>query len=276
MTKILKEHFAASRERLVAESKRASTYKHKGNIGSIRETFVKELLKNCTSKLCSVGSGEIIHRDMTVNDTRNQMDVVLYNNRYPKVPGAGQIDMFFVEAVSATIEVKSYLDKDGIHQAAQASKRIKSYPQAPAQYFNPRENIAKPRPYCFLFAYDAKVSLKTIARWVREVAEEDEYGLEELAQTPWENRRFAFHLFLDGIFVLNKGYIIAESMPFMRSRTDEVIPADHVWLLSERDELETMWMAITMVNEGLFWNMLDVTKYVSSPHELNISNLKGF
>ena len=273
MTKILDAHFAASRERLAAAAKVADPYNHKGNKGSIREAFVKELLENCTSKFCSVGAGEIIHRDMTVDEKRDQMDVVLYNNRYPKVPGSGGIDMFFVETVSSTIEVKSRLTKDGIRKAAQASKRIKSYPQAPCQQFNPGRIISKPHPFCFLFAYDVKVSMDTVEDWVAEVSEEDDYGLEELIRTPWEERRFAFHSFLDGIFVLNKGYILTESMPFGRPRTEEEIPAEQVWFLSDYNELEVMWMALTMASEGLHWNMLDVPKY-ASPHEMCLASLK--
>ena len=273
-TKILEAHFAASRARLVAEGAIANAYNHKGNIGSIREAFVRELLENCTSKFCSVGEGEIIHRDMTVDEKRNQMDVVLYNNRYPKIPGAGGVDMFFVEAVSATVEVKSSLTKKDISQAAQASKRIKSYPQSPPHRFNPSREVNKPRPYCFLFAYDAKVSIEKIGKWVRGISAKKEYGLEELVQTPWEKRRFAFHSFLDGIFVLNKGYILAECMPFGRPTSYQEVPADHVWFMSDCAELEVMWMALTMASEGLHWSELDVTKY-SSSHKLIISNLKG-
>ena len=274
MTKILEAHFAASRARLVAEGAIANAYNHKGNIGSIREAFVRELLENCTSKFCSVGAGEIIHRDMTVDEKRNQMDVVLYNNRYPKIPGAGGVDMFFVEAVSATVEIKSRLTKKDIRQAAQASKRIKSYPQAPPQEFNPSRKVNKPRPYCFLFAYDAKVSIDKIGDWVGEILKEDGYGLEELVQTPWKERAFAFHSFLDGIFVLNKGYLLAECMPFRRTANDVEIYADQVWILSDQAELEMMWMALTAVSEGLLWNSFDVTGYASS-HLIYMSNLKG-
>ena len=272
-TKILEAHFAASRARLVAEGAIANAYNHKGNIGSIREAFVRELLENCTSKFCSVGAGEIIHCDMTVDEPRNQMDVVLYNNRYPKIPGAGGIDMFFVEAVSATIEVKSRLTKKDIRQAAQASKRIKSYPQAKPNSFNPNGMIEKPRPYCFLFAYDANVSLKTIGKWVGEILAEEDYGLEKLARRAWTKRRFAFQSFLDGIFVLNKGYIFADCMPFRVGGSDVEIPTDQVWIFSDYAELEMMWMTLTTLSEELHWNVLDVTKY-GRPHAMYLSNLK--
>ena len=273
-TKILEAHFAASRARLVAEGAIANAYNHKGNIGSIREAFVRELLENCTSKFFSVGAGEIIHRDMSVDEKRNQMDVVLYNNRYPKIPGAGGVDMFFVEAVSATVEVKSLLTKKDIHQAAQASKRIKSYPQAESQGFSPSGMVSKPRPYCLLFAYDAQGSLQDVGRWVRQALKKDKYGLEELVQTPWEKREFSFFSFLDGIFILNKGYIVAESMPLRRSEANMEVPADHVWIVSEIAELEMMWMILTEANERLLWNRLDVTKYATT-HKMYLNNLKG-
>ena len=273
-TKILEAHFAASRARLVAEGAIANAYNHKGNIGSIREAFVRELLENCTSKFCSVGAGEIIHRDMTVDEPRNQMDVVLYNNRYPKIPGAGGVDMFFVEAVSATVEVKSCLTKKDIRQAAQASKRIKSYPKAPPQRFNPNGSIPRPHPYCFLFAYDANAaSIKTVEKWMREVSEEDDYDLKHLAKFSWQARKFAFHSFLNGIFVLNKGYILADSVLFGHPKRRHMSIIDYKWHWSESDELERMWMTLTMLSEEFHWNDLDLAEY-STPHTKYIPNLK--
>ena len=182
--------------------------------------------------------------------------------------------MFFVKAVSATVEVKSRLTKKDIHQAAQASKHIKSYHQSPPQRFNTNRKVYEPRPYCFLFAYDAKVSLRTIAKWVGDVSEEEDYGLERLVRTPRQDRYCAFHSFLDGIFILNKDHILADCMAFRPSGFEEEFPADYVWICSDLNELERMWMTLTTLSEGLHWNMLDVIEY-ASPRRMRLSNRKN-
>ncbi len=266
MGNILSSHFDSIRERLTSEGKLANSFQNSTNKGNIRETFARELLDNSTSQFCSVGSGEIIHRDMNVDDKRNQIDVVVYNNRFLKLSGAGGVDLFFVETVSSFMEVKSTLSKSDIRQAAEASKRIKIYPYAPPQRFNPTGMVKTPHPYSFLFAYDTDASsIQKVAEWMKEVAAEDEYNLTTLKETDPADRYFFPNLFLDGIFVLNKGYVSIDASPCQSPSMERPeVPKDHIWILGEDGELENLWALVNIVSEKLLWNYIDLGDYTST------------
>ncbi len=264
MENILGLHFDAIRERLTSEGRLAQSFSHNTNKGNIRETFARELLDGSTSKFTSIGSGEIIHKEMAKEEKRPQTDVIVYNNRYPKITGAGGVDLFFVETVSSIVEVKSKLTKADVRQAAKASKLIKSYPYAPPHRFNATGMVKTPRPYSFLFAYDTAASdIKTVAKWMQEVAEEDDYRLKELCEADFASRNFFPHLFLDGVFVLNKGYVCIDAMPFQSPCVAQPdIPKDHIWLFGDQAELEYLWAAVNLAGEALFWNELDLGAYL--------------
>ncbi len=264
MGKIFSDHFEIVRQRLSREGEIANSFRHNTNKGNIREAFVKELLDNNTSQFCSVGSGEIIHREMDDGEDRNQIDVVLYNNRYPKLSGAGGVDMFFVETVSSFVEVKSKLTKDDVRQAAKASKRIKTYPYAPPQNFNPTGMIKTPRPFSYLFAYDSTAKeIKTVVEWMQEISAEDNYNLDKLRETEPGKRPFFPNWFLDGIFVLNKGFVFIDAMPFESLLTNQPkVPQDHIWVFGEHNELEILWVALNLASEKLLWNDAQIDRYL--------------
>ncbi len=266
MERIFNSHFTAIRQRLTAEGEIARAFHNKTNKGNIRETFVREMLDSSTPGFCSVGSGEIIHRDMEPDAKRNQIDVILYNGRFPKLPGADGVDLHFVETVSSFIEVKSKLTKGDIRQAAQVSKRIKSYPNVPPQHFSPAGMVKTPRPYSFLFAYDATATnMKTIQKWMKEIASEDDYNIVGLTQAEAKHMPFFPHLFLDGVFVLNKGYVHLDAMPWVSAREQNPdIPTDHIWVYRENHELEVLWAAINMISEKLLWNRFEVGEYLGN------------
>ncbi|UWQ55965.1 DUF6602 domain-containing protein [Leisingera caerulea] len=273
MASIFSSHFDAIRARLLAEGQIANAFQHNTNKGNIREVFAKEMLNNSTPQFCSVGSGEIIHRHMQDDEERNQIDVILYNNRFPKLTGAGGVDLFFVETVSSFIEVKSTLSKADIRQAAKASKRIKSYPYAPPQRFNPTGMVKTPRPFSFLFAYGAQVSnIDTVAEWMKDIAAEDDYNLDALIETHPSKRRHFPNLFLDGVFVLGKGYVTLDAMPFESpSAQGTDVPNDHIWIRSGEGELEVLWAAVNIASEKLLWNEVELGEYVP-PRMIAVSN----
>ena len=76
-------------------------------------------------------------------ETRNQIDVVIHNKRYPRLPLAAGIDLFFIETVSSTIEIKSRLTKEDVRNAAAVAKRIKSLARFDPQRFNPTGMVKK-------------------------------------------------------------------------------------------------------------------------------------
>ena len=124
-----------------------------------------------------------------------------------------------------------------------------------------------PRPYAFVFAYDGPAQSETVLRWMIDVAKEDDYGLDSLRTTNPEDRGFFNHLFVDGIFILGKGFVLVDALPWdspvaraIRSGV-EVSPSE-IWIHSSELELEILWIAISALNERLLWNNFDMNPYV--------------
>lgn len=144
---LFRSHFTRIQRRLEAEGKAASSLHHGLNRGLIREAFVREFLTENISGFWGVGTGEIFHVDAGDQENRNQIDVVIHNKLYPKLPLSVGIDLFLIETVSATIEVKSRLTKEDLTKASAVAKRIKSLANFPPQSFNPTGMVDNPRPY---------------------------------------------------------------------------------------------------------------------------------
>ena len=103
---LIQVHFERMAERLRAEGAAARSFDHGTNRGQIREAFVRELLSHNTSPLTGVGTGEILHAGSCSGERRNQIDVVIHSNRFPRISLAAGIDLFFGETVSSFIEIK--------------------------------------------------------------------------------------------------------------------------------------------------------------------------
>ena len=112
---MLKSHFEAIESKLKAQFDMTHNMGHATNKGSSREVFIKEFLKHHLSERIGIGTGEIIDANSKPGDARNQHDIIIYKNDYPKLHfDNSDIDIFLAESVLATIEIKSTLDEAGI------------------------------------------------------------------------------------------------------------------------------------------------------------------
>ena len=266
---LLQAHFSRVAKRLDAEGEAAKSFDHGTNRGQIREAFIRELLSHNTSPLIGIGTGEIIHAGSNANQTRRQLDVVIHNNRYPKISLATGIDLFFIETVSSFIEVKSRLRKDHIRQAALATKEIKSHAHPHRQRFNPTGMVVNPRPYSFVFAYDGPAHVNTVLGWMKDVSSEGEYNLDGLAQAEADNRPYFNHQFIDGVFVLGKGFVCLDALPFeswlqVARQHDSSLTVDHVWVYGKESELVFLWILINVLGEKYHWNDIDLGEYLGA------------
>lgn len=264
---LIQSHFASVARRLHAEGAAARSFNQGTNRGQIREAFIREFLSHNTSPLTGIGTGEIIHAGSNPSDLRNQIDVVIHNNRYPKISLAVGVDLFIGETVSSFIEIKSYLKKEHIRNAAQVAKKVKGNLKIEPQRFNPIGVVRNPRPYSFVFAYDGPKNIKTVLKWMKEVSAEGEFNLDKLKSTSGKDREFYNHLFVDGVFVLGKGYVHLDVLPFesileaLALRGDDV-PTDNIWIYAEENELPFLWILINELSERFLWNNINLTEYL--------------
>ena len=103
--------------------------------------------------------------------------------------------------------------------------------------------------------------LKSIYKWMKEIAEEHSPDLlNSLKNTPVTERIFFNHLFLDGIFVLNKGLVYIDTFNF--ELPAHKVPEDHIWVYSKANELEFLWLLLNNIHELLFWNPSNLHEYI--------------
>ena len=266
---LFRSHFDRIRRRLEAEGNAAKSFHHGLNRGLIREAFIREFLAQNISDLWGVGTGEIFDGETKEGETRNQIDVVIHNKRYPKLPLAAGIDLFFIETVSSTIEIKSRLTKEDVRNAATVAKRIKSLARFDPQIFNPTGMVKNPRPYSFIFSYEGPAKIATVLDWMMAVSKEDDFGLDDLRNSKPGERGFFNHLFVDGVFVLGKGFVAVDSLPFESTVERAIkqglpVPPSEIWIHGSERELEFLWAIINQLNEKLLWSNFDMSSYLGA------------
>ncbi len=264
---VLGAYFKRIQRRLQAEGDAARSFQHGSNRGQIREAFVREFLAQNISEFWGIGTGEVIHKDALPEELRHQIDVVVHNKKFPKLSLATGIDLFFIETVSSFIEIKSHLTKERLRKAAAVTKRIKSLADFPRQRINPIGLVETPRPYSFVFAYEGPKNIDTVLKWLKEISHEDEYGVEALRDTEPGRRSFFKHNFVDGVFLLGRGYVTLDALPF-ESRVSDAIESGlkvsprAVWVWSREEELLIIWALINQINAYLLWGEADLTSYI--------------
>ena len=264
---LLASHFERIQRRLQAEGEAARSFQHGLNRGQIREAFIREFLAQNISDYWGIGTGEIIHADGSPEEARNQIDVVVHNKKFPKLSLATGIDLFFIETVSSFIEIKSRLTKDTLRKIAATTKSIKGLAEFPSQRFNPTGLVKTPRPYSLVFSYDGPKRIETVLKWLNEISAEDEYGIDALSRTEPSARSFFNHRFVDGVFVLGRGFVTLDALPFESHVTRaldsgiEVSPRA-VWVYGREHELLLLWALINQINACLLWSEADLNSYI--------------
>ena len=264
---LLASHFSRIQRRLQAEGAAAKSFRHGLNRGQNREAFVREFLTQNISDLWEVGTGEIIHKDASPEEIGSQIDVVLHNKKYPKLSLATDVNLFFIESVSSFIEIKSCLREDDLRKTAATTKRIKSLAEFSPQRLSLAGLVKTPRPYSFVFAYEGPKRIETVLKWLKKISSEDEYGLSALKETEPGRRSFFDHRFIDGVFVLGRGFVTVDALPF-KSQVEQAIsqgrpaPPESVWVYGKNQELLVLWALINQINAHLLWSHEELTEYI--------------
>ena len=119
-TKLLLEHLNNCKEQLLQFAKHAGILEHKGNLGTVREGFIKNFLEDNLPENIKYHSGEIF--DSNGNQS-GQIDIVLHPISSPKLFIHKAINLFPIETVLAAIEVKSNLND--ISSIVESCKKVR-------------------------------------------------------------------------------------------------------------------------------------------------------
>jgi len=265
---MLKAHFAAVEDRLLAESRIPANTGHSLHKGTPREWFIQRFLEGHLSERVAIGSGEIIDATSLPNPAataqRPQFDIVVYKRDYPKLDIGGGISAFLAESVVATIEVKSTLDSDGIEQAIRSAGYAKTLTRNVIQSFS--AGYHPPSILNYVVAYTGPSQMSTVHGWLAPA--HAKLGVKEPVLPPTlESRMATPSPSLDGIFVLGKGFVVFDNSP-MAFITDEMrrqLPMSR-WTIVEipQGSLLLLFMSLTTAVSGVSGSWLNPLPYLTS------------
>lgn len=242
---MLAEHLNAQEKKLMAEFESSSSSGHNVNKGNAREQFVKTFLENHLAATVAIGAGEIIDSDSQANEQRNQHDVIIYRNCYPKLH-LGKDDCFLAESVIATIEVKSKLSEKDLRQAvvaAQNSKKLKRNINSSIQ-----AGYLPPGILNYLVAYQGPEKMETIVGWLKKIEKENNFNsdIPKTEQERWNTTSGT----IDGIFVLNKGFVYFDNSPISFFEHDYETPQPIGWNYSNTEK-GNLVMLFTLLQQAV-------------------------
>ena len=105
------DHFETS---LCHEAEQAGLLEHSSLVGSAREFIIKRVLHAILPPIIHIGTGKVV--DSSGKRSR-QMDIIVYDSRFPVFEIQSGIGIYLLEGVIATIEVKSTLTKKSLIEA---------------------------------------------------------------------------------------------------------------------------------------------------------------
>lgn len=101
----------------------SSIANHASILGDSRESFIRDILKRFLPNNIIIGSGQIV--DDKGNKSK-QIDIIIYRNDFPILRTFGSSDVYLIEGVISTIEVKSQLNEETLYQALENGKSVRN------------------------------------------------------------------------------------------------------------------------------------------------------
>ena len=97
------QHFAAVEESLLASAKRQTPVSNTTIVGTAREIFIRDFLKDHFGSSIGIRTGEIISAFRPHDQKDRQQDVVVYDNRFPRLSLSEDISSFQSNQCSALL-----------------------------------------------------------------------------------------------------------------------------------------------------------------------------
>jgi hypothetical protein len=256
---MLAAHMDAVEAALVHTSQIPANTGHTLHRGTPREAFIKQFLENHLSVNVAIGTGEIIDANSMPRSPRNQFDIVIYKRSYPKLDFGGGISGFLVESVVATIEVKSILDQAAIDQSVGAAHNAKS--------LTPNVNVSfstgwiPPRVLNFVVAYQGPANMATAHSWILNSHQSKGIPLPSWTQ---QTKIQTAGTGLDGVFVLQRGFVKLDNSPLSLNSSSTPAPGIHVVCDSPKGTLLMLFLALQEACDNIQGAWLNAVPYVQS------------
>jgi hypothetical protein len=200
---ILQAHLDNCESYLLAISAVPSISGHSLHKGSPREAFIKEFLADHLPTDLAIGTGELIDHRTETGGQRNQHDIVVYEQSFPRIYLGGGINAYLRESVVATIEVKSSLDSEALKKTMNAAKNTRELQQTGTLNMRPIGN--------YIVAYSGPTKMDTVFGWIAESYKTLHLVDPELGPSGLSDRRFIPSPALDGVYLLGVGACIFEN-----------------------------------------------------------------
>lgn len=200
------------------------------------------------------------------SSSRNQYDIVIYRNDFPKLEFYGGINGFLIESVVATVEVKSLLNEAGILQSVKAAKNAKAL--SPSVKQGSRFGWVPPKVANYVVAYDGPAKMSTVYDWIVKAHTELAIPMPTFAHL---NRIGVSGTALDGVFLLNKGFVKLDNSPLSLNDDNNPKPGTHVISDSDSGNLLMFFLALHEICNNLQAKLLDPVPYVQSADYKNIT-----
>jgi hypothetical protein len=215
----LKSHFDTVEKQLLCMSEVARSAGHNIHIGGARESFVRQFLRDHIGDAVGIGTGEVFDVSRRIGDTANQVDVLLYDQKYPRVHfGDANAAGYMMESIYAGIEVKSRLTQEHLEKTLRCASNLKSL-KIPR--FDGKLGAPQGIPY-YLVDYGGP-TIETVRAWLIRI-EKEQKKLEKPELYP---------RFLEGIFLLGRGFILDCSVAHFPLRSSALnVDKPYRWLVS--------------------------------------------
>lgn len=262
---MLKSHMDAVEASLIHISQIPANAGHTLHRGTPREAFIKEFLEGHLSANVAIGTGEIIDASSQPRVPRNQFDIVIYKDNYPKLDFGGGVNGFLIESVVATIEVKSLLDQSSIDQTVKAAHAAKSLTPNVVSSFS--TGWIPPRILNFVVGYQGPAQLSTVHGWVL-----NSHTTLNIPLPVWNHgaRTSTPGTALDGVFLLQKGFVKLDNAPTTLNSQQNPQHGTHVISESTSGNLLMLFLALQEACNNIQGAWLNAIPYLQSAHYPNV------
>lgn len=165
------------------------TYTHAGSKGTEFEKIVESFLASKLPKRFSITSGFILDNK---DQLSSQQDIIIYDAyNTPLYSYDSENAVVPNDNVATVVEVKATLTTDNLRECFQKTEKIKSLSKTLHDKSISRSEGTYFATESYIFAFSSSISLKKIAEIFKEES----------------GKRVSKGLQIDGIFILNKGYV---------------------------------------------------------------------